>query len=224
MVTGNLFWTQGTYMLLILVSLIGIGWRWSRFLLYTASIALFLCFCFFRNPDRLCVDALYDPNVIVCPADGVVVFAGPDEHMPENLSKMFDKKVAIFMSVFDVHVNWVPYAGTVESVQLTSGSFLNAMSSDCSQKNERNDVVIRTASGSKMQIRQIAGLIARQIVCWVSPQDTVSGPDNEGRAQKFGMIRFGSRVELFLPPEAEILVSEGMRVYGGSTVLGRMRS
>jgi len=218
LIASNLLWTEGI-VVLVPLGLIGlVGYRLFRPLFYAAVVLFLGSILFFRNPQRLCVDALYDPTILVSPADGTVVFVGSDT----SISPEYTQKVAIFMSPLDVHVNWTPFGGIVERIEYTPGQFFHAMSSEGSERNEHNDITIRTESGSSMVVRQIAGAFARRIVTWVSEGDQLTGPDHNGYAEKIGMIRFGSRVELFLPSQASIVVKEGQQVYGGQTVLGRM--
>ena len=173
---------------------------------------LIFSFYFFRNPDRVCVQALADPAVIVCPADGKIVSIQFDAN---NGLEGFARKVSIFISPFDVHVNWSPVAGTVDAITYTPGSFTLAFLPKSSHLNEHNDIRIHADNGSDVMVRQIAGTIARRICCWVNEDDTVNA------GQKVGMIKFGSRVDLFLPADVALSVGLGQRVYGGETVLGR---
>ncbi len=158
---------------------------------------------FFRDPERAIPEG---PGLVVSPADGkvVAVVDGPD-----------GPSVAIFLNVFDVHVNRAPVGGTVESVTYRRGSFLAAFDERAGDLNEQNEVVLDGPSG-RVRVRQIAGLIARRIVCRVKPGDRLRAGD------RFGLIRFGSRTDLRLPRGAEILVRVGERVKGGASVIGRM--
>src|SRR5262249_10345409 len=124
-------------------------------------------------------------------------------------------RIAIFLSVFDVHVNRAPVAGQVGPVAHRPGRFLAAFDSRASAENEQTEVPVRTAAGGVVVVRQIAGLIARRIVCRVREGDALA------RGERFGMIRFGSRTELQLPPGAESAVRVGDRVRGGSTIVAR---
>jgi phosphatidylserine decarboxylase len=149
--------------------------------------------------------------VLVCPADGKIV------HVEQVKDESFGYRVAIFLSPLDVHVNWMPLSGKIQTVQYRKGSFAMAFLPKSSELNERNDVLLQTDSDTLVRVRQIAGTIARKIVCWVREGEQVRA------GQSFGMIKFGSRVELFLPPGTEISVQEGQRVYGGQTVLGKLQ-
>ncbi len=159
---------------------------------------------FFRDPNRSISTV---PGELVSPADGKVTEADWIE-TPQG-SRL---RLSIFLNVFDVHVNRSPVEGTVTQVNYKQGAFLNAMRADSNVLNEQNVVVIDTGAYT-VQVKQIAGLLARRIVCWVKPGDTLT------RGQRFGLIKFGSRVDVLLPPTATLRVIKGDRVKGGSTVL-----
>jgi phosphatidylserine decarboxylase len=168
---------------------------------------------FFRDPQR---SAKTGPQDIVSPADGKVigiVRLGKDESPTGQPCT----KISIFMSVFDVHVNRVPFDGMVADISYRPGAFLSADTDKASSANERNSITLITASGEKIGVAQIAGLIARRISCWIAKGDRVC------KGQRFGLIRFGSRVELYLPGEAIISVSIGDRVKAGLTLIGVMK-
>jgi phosphatidylserine decarboxylase len=212
--TKNLLWTEGR-MLVVVLAVAGllIGYFFPP-ALYGIAVLFIFCFFFFRNPERVCVEAQHDATVLVCPADGWVV--GIDTTATHDLDG-YAQRVSIFLTPFDVHVNWLPYAGTVENVVYHKGTFAFAFLPKSSDKNERNDVVITTVHHKKIKVRQIAGSIARTIVCWVQVgQGLLAG-------QKFGMIKFGSRVDVFLPENVQVAVTNGQRVKGGQTVLGYWR-
>lgn len=169
------------------------------------------CAYFFRIPPR--VGPKHD-NWIISPADGKVVLV-ESVTPPENL-EMGDEplwRVSIFLNVFDVHVNYMPFSGTVERVLYHPGQFFNASLDKASELNERNSIVIETESGDKMAAVQIAGLIARRIRC------DVKAGDHKQRSDVWGLIRFGSRVDLYLPKGIEPLVSVGQRMIGGETLI-----
>ncbi len=214
-ITSNLLWTEGIALVGIL-AVVGLLAHWffkpGR---YVVAAAFVFCFFFFRNPERVCLAALQDPtSVLVCPADGWVV--GIDTPATHNLDG-YAQRVSIFLTPFDVHVNWIPYPGTVQEINYHTGEFAFAFLPKTSDKNERNDLVYQTAQGATIKVRQIAGSIARTIVCWAKPGETLLA------GQKFGMIKFGSRVDVFLPEHVELAVTNGQRVKGGQTVLGRWR-
>jgi len=166
-------------------------------------------FYFFRDPER---QPPADASVIVSSADGLVTHIETVENAPFNLGKM--RRVSVFLSVFDVHVNRVPYGGTIAESVHTPGQFLDARANDCATQNERMDWHLQTDRGP-LVVRQIAGLIARRIVGWARPQDMVL------TGQRLGMIRFGSRTDIFLPLNTEVLVQIGDKVQGSLTPLAR---
>ncbi len=159
---------------------------------------------FFRDPNRVIPR---EPGQIVSPADGIVTAAEWME-MP-NGSRL---RLSIFLNVFDVHVNRSPVAGVVKLYEFRKGLFMNAMNAESVLHNEQTLVVI-DAGGYEVGFKQIAGLLARRIVCNVKVGDRVE------RGQRIGLIKFGSRVDVLMPAEADLLVKTGMRVRGGSTVL-----
>jgi len=162
------------------------------------------CLYFFRDPDR----AIPDGPVAVSPADGKVVGILANGSSPTRIS--------IFLNVFDVHVNRAPIAGDVTSVEYTKGHFLVASRELASSQNERNTITI-AGEGTSVGFSQIAGLIARRIVCYKNPGDHVA------KGERIGLIKFGSRVDVFLGQEWEILVKPGERVAGGSSILARRK-
>ncbi|MFN8009379.1 MAG: phosphatidylserine decarboxylase family protein [Terriglobia bacterium] len=165
-------------------------------------LSLFIAF-FFRDPDRAIPQ---DPHAVVSPADGKVI---------EILQQAGGRtRVSIFLSVFDVHINRAPVEGVVESIRYTPGKFLPAFQSTASGENERNNLVIDQGS-YKIEVSQIAGILARRIVCWKKVGDRVQ------KGERFGLIKFGSRVDVFLPGNVILAVKKGDRVKGGSTLLGR---
>ena len=168
-----------------------------------AAVALF-CLYFFRDPDRL----IPLGSVCVSPADGKVV----------QVRELADgrMRISIFLSIFDVHVNRAPIAGLVRSVRYSQGGFRLAHLEVASAENEQNAVVIEErAGGSTVEIKQIAGLLARRIVCRVKRGDAVA------KGERFGLIKFGSRVDVLLGKEWDINVCRGDRVAGGSSVLAK---
>jgi phosphatidylserine decarboxylase len=208
----NLLWTEGRSILAVtgFLFVVGILW-WFPLALIALAFALF-SFYFFRNPERTCPEAATDSSIIVSPADGRVVAVDYD---PLNGFDGYPYRVAIFLSVTDVHVNRAPMAGTIEQISYHAGSFKPAFVPKSSELNERNDITLVGTYGRRMQIRQIAGMIARRIVCWSKQQDTVV------QGELYGMIKFGSRVEILLPQNVALYISKGTRVYGGKTIMGR---
>lgn len=173
---------------------------------FAAPLFLLALFClyFFRDPDR----AIPDGPVAVSPADGKVV--GILGNGTESA------RISIFLNVFDVHVNRAPIAGRITKVEYTKGRFLVASREIASAQNERNTVSI-AGDGTCVRFAQIAGLIARRIVFYKKAGDTVA------KGERVGLIKFGSRVDVFLGPEWEITVRTGQRVAGGSSILARRR-
>jgi len=164
---------------------------------------------FFRNPPRAIPE---DPKAIVCPADGKILSV---ENAPSaNLLAVPSRKISIFMSPFDVHVNRVPASGVVTRKAHMPGKFHVASREEASSENERTELLIETPEGFTLGLVQIAGRVARRIVCYPGEGDPVQ------RGKRFGLIRFGSRVELFLPQEVSVSVQPGQRVKGGETVMG----
>jgi phosphatidylserine decarboxylase len=172
-------------------------------------VALF-CLYFFRDPDR----TIPDGPVAVSPADGKVVGIIGDGAGAECT------RISIFLNIFDVHVNRAPIAGRIAHVEYTKGQFLVASREVASSQNERNTVtILGSVAGESTSVRfaQIAGLIARRIVFYKKPGDTVA------KGERVGLIKFGSRVDIFLGPEWEIKVRPGERVSGGSSILAKRR-
>jgi len=173
-----------------------------------AALTVFII-CFFRNPERHFVD---DEKLVICPADGKIIRI-EDVDVSGTITGRF-KKISIFMNVFNVHVNRVPYGGTIEKIHYHKGRFLSANLDKASAENERNEIMIRTKDGRAVWVVQIAGLIARRIVCWTQEGATMQ------KGERFGLIRFGSRVEVFLPPDSRVAVKLNDKVRAGQTPLG----
>lgn len=165
---------------------------------------------FFRDPNRTIPQ---EPNVIVSPADGKVVEIIPekDDLLGENYTR-----VSIFLNVFNVHVNRVPIAGKVQATRYNKGKFLNAASHKASLDNEQNAILLNNGKATIL-VKQIAGLIARRIVCWAKEGDDYQ------IGERFGLIRFGSRVDIFVPEGTELKVAKGDIVSGGSSIIGYLK-
>ncbi len=173
-------------------------------------LALFFTY-FFRNPNR---HIPYDPKVLVSPADGKVmevVEVFEDTYLHQQC-----KKVTIFLSVFDVHVNRAPMAGEITFRQYTEGRFLPAYKDSVGYENERHTISIKN-DRMEIVVTQIAGLLARRIVSWTDVGDTLD------QGTLYGMIKFGSCTELFVPLDVEIYVTKGQHVVGGETIIGRVK-
>ena len=160
---------------------------------------------FFRDPDRRPVD---QENAILTPADGRVLSIERVNNGDKSI------KISIFMSIFDAHINRIPIRGIIDSLSYHPGKFFSANTDKSSIFNERNIVTLETDDKKKIVFIQIAGLIARRIACWVEKGDYVE------TGQRFGLIRFGSRLEIYLPIESKITVKEGEKIKAGQTVIG----
>ena len=172
------------------------------------AAALFVL-CFFRNPDRVTPE---DEKAIISPADGKVIKI--EEVEGQEMLPGRVRKVSIFMNVFNVHVNRAPCAGTVRKITYRKGKFFSANLDKASSLNERNSVLVETVDGSLILTIQIAGLIARRIVCWVKEGMEIK------KGERFGLIKFGSRLEVFMPLDATISVKIGDKVRAGETRIG----
>jgi len=179
-----------------LAFVLGFWWPWA-----VAVVGALLVFtlCFFRDPER---SVPVEAGAILAPADGKIITADPD-------------KISIFMNVFDVHVCRAPISGRVLSVRHTPGRFLAAFKDQASDQNERTEIVLESGS-AKLRFTLVAGLLARRIVCRVEAGQLLQ------IGQRVGLIRFGSRVDVALPPRSRVAVSLGKRVVAGETVLARL--
>ena len=182
----------------VLISLI--TGPWGGFPLFVLAA---FCAWFFRDPDRL----LPAGPVALSPADGRVVCVVPEADRQTRIS--------IFLNIFDVHVNRAPIGGVITDITYRKGQFLVASQKAASSLNEQNVVTIRTEDGTKVVYKQIAGLIARRIVCYKKVGDIVQS------GERVGLIKFGSRVDVIFWPEWRVEVTPGMRVVGGSSVIAR---
>ncbi len=186
---------------------------WLGWIIATVGAAVLTLFVswFFRNPSRVIPQG---PRLVLASGDGKVIAI--EEEFESRFIKDRTIRISIFLNVFDVHINRIPCEGVIEDVQYQPGLFLVASKPDATLRNEQNALMIRTVEGAKVLCVQVAGLIARRIVCWVSPRDrAVLG-------ERFGLIRFGSRMDTFLPLGTAIKVAVGDRVKGGETILGEL--
>src|SRR6267378_1535536 len=179
--------------------------QWYVAATFLVLLAVF-AFSFFRDPERV-IPA--EPGAVVSPGDGRVVVVTDEEYQDRP-----GKRVSIFLAVWNVHVNRSPAAGTITKMDYRPGKFLAAMMERASLENEQNVFTLSTEAG-EIVFKQIAGLIARRVVSWKKIGDKVA------RGERIGLVRFGSRVDLWVPKDAEILVKVGENVKGGSTVLAR---
>jgi phosphatidylserine decarboxylase len=167
------------------------------------ALALFVAF-FFRDPERTPPE---DPKLLVSPADGKVVYVGPAKDDTKS-----GTQISIFLSIFNVHINRSPLSAEITNVRYTPGRFIPAYEDEASEKNEQNEMELSDGSW-EVTVRQIAGVVARRIVFSKKKGDYLE------RGERFGLIQFGSRVDIFLPQEANVRVAEGDKVKGGETVL-----
>jgi len=174
-----------------------------------AFISLFIIF-FFRDPDRR---NDVEQNAVLTPADGKILEV---RHFHNNNTPLGEPavKVSIFMSVFNVHVNRIPIGGSIEKITYHPGNFFSANLDKASKHNENNRITLKTHDLHRIVFIQIAGLIARRIACWVKEGERVEA------GQRFGLIRFGSRLEVYLPVDSQITVNLNQKVKAGKTVIG----
>ncbi|MGB6543990.1 MAG: phosphatidylserine decarboxylase [Candidatus Acidiferrales bacterium] len=187
---------------------LGFGFRWMGAVWSGAVLVLLGAFVvyFFRDPQRLIPG---DPAVIVSPGDGRVM-----EVVEESLGERPGRRISIFLAIWNVHVSRSPMAGRIEKIEYRPGRFYAAMRSRASSENEQNVIHLSTARGDVV-FKQIAGWVARRVVCWKKPGDQLAA------GERIGLIRFGSRMDIWLPAGVEILVKPGDHVAGGSSILAR---
>jgi len=188
-------------------------------LTFLTSIGFILtlwCAYFFRDPDRVTPDR---EGLVISPADGLIQSVGPAVPPAElDMGTEMCTRVSIFMNVFDVHVNRIPVDGTIVRQAYTSGKYLNASLEKASEDNERHALLIKTNTGKEVAFVQIAGLVARRILCWAEDgQEYKAG-------ERFGLIRFGSRVDVYLPVGTNSQVCTGQRAIAGETVIANLKS
>jgi phosphatidylserine decarboxylase len=201
---------EARWIVLILASAGVASWFVSAWLSLVFLVLFLFTIAFFRDPDR---PVSKDPSLVVAPADGRVSdIIDLDE---KEVLKMKTRRVGIFLSIFDVHTNRAPIDGLIIYRQHHEGLCLDARDPDCPEKNEAMTWAFEN-SRVTIVVRQLTGAIARRIVAWARVGDEIK------KGERFGMIRFGSRTELYLPLEAEVLVKTGDHVFGGSTVIARL--
>jgi len=183
-----------------------LGWLVPGIVAAVATVCVVL---FFRDPRR---EAPEDSSLVLAPADGLVV--GISQLEEGDYLGGAATRVSIFLRLWDVHMTYAPVAGTVDQVEHRPGRFGNAGFAKASERNEANSIVVHNHSG-RLMFRQIAGMIARRVVCRVGPGDTIA------RGERIGLIKFGSRVDVFLPPGHEVLVRKGQRVRAVTTPIAR---
>ena len=207
------------------------GWKFAAIFLTGSIVLLFLSMAialvligffltffviwFFRDPER---NTPQDQNLIVSSADGKVCLideAYPPEELPIDSKKM--KRICVFMNIFNVHVNRSPVQGKAEHIVYKKGQFLNASLDKASDKNERSSLVLNTENGAKIVVVQIAGLIARRILSFISPNHMLT------QGERFGLIRFGSRVDIYMPLDAVTKCKVGDKVLAGESILATLK-
>ena len=199
----------GSLVLTAVLALLGLKLHAGFF----APAALFLLLAgfiafFFRNPERATPDL---ENGVIAPADGVVIFSGRVVE-PHTATEM--EKISIFMSVFNVHVNRAPLSGKVLDSFYTKGKFYDVRDERATFENEQQGLVLEAAPGVKLVVVQVAGLIARRIICYAKTGDLLT------RGRRYGLIRFGSRLDVYLPLGSQVKVAMGQKTVAGETVLG----
>ncbi len=189
----------------------GVGRAAWPFLALSAYMTLF-----FRDPDRRCDSVAPDPDEVLSPADGVVMVAGTpqDGVAPEPAPAGGWQQVSVFLSVVDVHVNRSPYRGEVVESSYRKGSFLAAYRRESAHRNERSELWLRDGDRTVV-FRQIVGVLARRIVTRTGPGQRLA------TGERMGLMKFGSRMDVFLPPECTVTLTKGQRVRGGETVIAR---
>jgi phosphatidylserine decarboxylase len=180
---------------------------WKILAVIAFILTLFITY-FFRNPERTLPE---DENAVVAPADGVIIYLGPssEEHVMTEMTK-----ISIFMSVFNVHVNRAPISGRIVETFYNRGKFLDVRDERATFENERSGLVMENARGTRIVVVQVAGLIARRIICYLQKGDQAI------RGKRYGLIRFGSRLDVYLPGQADLKVKLGQKTVAGETILG----
>ena len=208
--------SEGHIFIILSVVITIIFYTFSSILGLIAFFATIFCISFFRDPGRV---VPIDENIIVSPADGIIQSI-TEEYPPSELSLNSEKmtKISIFLSLFNVHVNRVPADGRILKLHYTPGKFLNASLDKASKDNERQSVLMEMKNGTQIVFVQIAGLIARRIICDLEEENTVA------IGERYGIIRFGSRVDLYLPRNIPSLVSPGQTCVGGETIIAEINA
>ena len=184
----------------------------SGFLAVLCWLVTLFVIQFFRDPARVIPE---QDNIVVCPADGRIVVV---EKTLDPFRQREALKISVFMNVFNVHSNRCPLEGTVQKVEYFAGSFLNAALDKASEQNERNAVLLKTETGQEITFVQVAGLVARRILCYTKAGDALM------RGERYGFIRFGSRVDVYLPVDATPKVAIGDKVRATETILAELSS
>ncbi len=190
--------------IIVLFAILG----WAILVILSGLLTLFVIY-FFRDPER---HPNNEKNAVMTPADGRILEIRRVEGEENPLGRPCIK-VSIFMNVFNVHVNRIPVGGTIRRISYNPGKFLSADLDKASAQNENNRIILETEASKEILIIQIAGLIARRIACWIDEGDVVT------TGQRFGLIRFGSRLEVFLPPDSKMVARVQQKVKAGETVI-----
>ncbi len=187
----------------VVVALLG----WKILAVVALVVTLFIVY-FFRNPERIVPE---DELAVIAPADGKIIYVGlsREEHLDAEVTK-----ISIFMSVFNVHVNRAPISGRVIDSFYHRGKFYDVRDERATFENERSGLVVESVAGKKIVVVQVAGLIARRIVCYLNKGDAMV------RGERYGLIRFGSRLDIYLPSDADLRVAVGEKTVAGETILG----
>lgn len=187
----------------------------SRTLFWLCVVLCLGCYYFFRDPERFSPD---DEDIVVSPADGKVVEIVKDASVPTDLKNINTKmqRISIFLSILNVHINRIPISGTISECSYHAGKFLSADTDKASEENERQSCVVKTADGQEIVFVQIAGLVARRIVCDLKQGEQVT------LGERYGLIRFGSRCDIYLPKDAKIRVKVGQTMVGAETILAQL--
>ena len=194
---------------LVCIVLALLGWGWLAVL---ALIGSFGVLHFFRDPERVVPQ---ERGLAVSPADGKVIAV---DSARDPISGESRPRICVFMNVLNVHVNRMPVAGSVEAIKYYPGKFFNASLDKSSRENERNALAFKDENGRHWTVVQIAGLIARRIICWVEIGDNLK------RGERFGLIKFGSRVDLYLPEDYEVTIKVGAKTLAGQTVVAHQKN
>jgi phosphatidylserine decarboxylase len=209
------FSPHGINIILIFLAITFLLGFFSTGLMCFAGFLSIFCLYFFRNPERKCMQS---DSLIISPSDGLITFIGKVT-IPEKFQTQGEfLKISIFLSVFDIHVNRLPVSGKIKNIIYSPGKFISATNDKESDDNECNTLIIENKLGHEIVTSQIAGLIARRIVCDVKIGDEAK------IGERFGIIKFGSRMNVYLPLDYKIMVLEGQRVIGGETILAFFES
>ena len=207
---------EGYFFIIIFLIVTFAFFIFSKILGFFGLFLTIWCVFFFRDPDRVTPE---QDNIIISPADGVVQKI-EEAKLPKEIAndKNITHRISIFLNVFNVHVNRIPVTGIIKKLHYNHGKFFNASFNKASEYNERQSVLLELKNSSQIGLVQIAGLIARRIICNLKESQYVS------IGQRFGIIKFGSRVDVYLPTHFKIKVLEGQTIVGGETIIAELKS